>query len=180
MPDSNLSCWLDSDSCDNPGDSTLTQLNTSLFLLDSAVCTDPTQIQNLVTWLNFDSTNLSQSWVKADLPTTYHVIPTIIWPKVVDRGCGGAVDCYCRLVLSLYRYRQINAKSLRFLLRTISDSTLTQQNSIDSTLTQMAISMIKLSTHIPGFHGRLDYDSTHFSQSRVKFDSWLMSRAQPW
>ena len=29
------------------------------------------------------------------------------------------------------------------------------------------------------FHGRLDSDSTHLSQSRVKFDSRLMSRAQP-
>ena len=44
----------------------------------------------------------------------------------------------------------------------------------------MAISVIKLSIHIPGFHGRLDYDSTNLGQSRVKFDSWLMSRAQPW
>ena len=30
------------------------------------------------------------------------------------------------------------------------------------------------------FHGRLNSDSTHLSQSRVKFDSRLMSRAQPW
>ena len=35
-------------------------------------------------------------------------------------------------------------------------------------------------THIPDFHGRLNSDSTHLSQSRVKFDSRLMSRAQPW
>ena len=77
----------------------------------------------------------------------------------------------CRLDLFLYRYRQINAKSQRFLLRTISDSNWTQQYPVDSTLTQMAISVIKLSTHIPGFHGRLDYDSTHLSQSRVKFHS---------
>ena len=80
-------------------------------------------------------------------------------------------DCYNRLVLSLYRYRQINAKSSRFLLRTISDSTLTQQYPVDSTLTQMAISVTKLSTHIPGFHGRLNYDSTNLGQSRVKLDS---------
>ena len=71
----------------------------------------------------------------------------------------------------LLRYRQINAKSKHFLLRTIRDSILTQQYPVDSTLTQKAISVIKLSTHIPGFHGRLDYDSTHLSQSRVKFDS---------
>ena len=35
------------------------------------------------------------------------------------------------------------------------------------------------STHILDFHGRLDSDSTHLSQSRVNFDSRLMSRAQP-
>ena len=36
------------------------------------------------------------------------------------------------------------------------------------------------STHDLDFHCRLDSDSTHLSQSRVKFDSRLMSRAQPW
>ena len=35
-------------------------------------------------------------------------------------------------------------------------------------------------THILDFHGRLNSDSTHLSQSRVKFDSPLMSRAQPY
>ena len=36
-----------------------------------------------------------------------------------------------------------------------------------------------ISTHILDFHGRLDSDSTHLSQSWVKFDSRHMSRAQP-
>ena len=36
------------------------------------------------------------------------------------------------------------------------------------------------STHISDFHGWLNSDSTHLSQSRVKFDSRLMSWAQPW
>ena len=35
------------------------------------------------------------------------------------------------------------------------------------------------STHNLDFHGRLNSDSTHLSQSRIKFDSRLMSRAQP-
>ena len=53
---------------------------------------------NLLTWLNSDSTHLSQSWVKSDsrLITFY-----LIWEKVVDRGGGGVVECSCRLVLSL-------------------------------------------------------------------------------
>ena len=36
------------------------------------------------------------------------------------------------------------------------------------------------STHILDFQGRLNSDLTHLSQNRVKFDSGLMSRAQPW
>ena len=45
-----------------------------------------TQNPNLLTWLNSDSTHLSQSWVKSDswLITFY-----LIWQKVVDRGGGG-------------------------------------------------------------------------------------------
>ena len=35
------------------------------------------------------------------------------------------------------------------------------------------------STHIPDFHGRLNSDSTHLSQSQVEFDSRLMNPAQP-
>ena len=87
--------WFDSDSIQH-------------FTFLAWLCTDPTQIPNLVTWINSDSTNLNQSWVKSDLQL---ITLCLIWPKVVDRGCGGAVDCYYRLVLSLYRYRQINAKS---------------------------------------------------------------------
>ena len=67
-----FSGWLDSDSYDSPGDSTPTQLKS--------------QIPNLLTWLNFDPTHLSQSWVKSDsrLITFY-----LIWENVVDRGGGG-------------------------------------------------------------------------------------------
>ena len=43
--DSDFSGCLDSDSYDNPGDSTLTQLNTSLFWIDST----PTQLKSQ-TW----------------------------------------------------------------------------------------------------------------------------------
>ena len=44
--DSDFSDRLDSDSCDNPGDSTLTRLNTLVFLIDN---TDSTKIPNLLT-----------------------------------------------------------------------------------------------------------------------------------
>ena len=68
-----FSGWLDSDSYDSPGDSTQTQLKS--------------QIPNLLTWLNSDSTHLSQSWVKSDsrLITFFY----LIWENVVDRGGGG-------------------------------------------------------------------------------------------
>ena len=42
--DSDCSDWLDSDLCDNPGDSTLTQLNTLLSLIDSY----PTQLKSQI------------------------------------------------------------------------------------------------------------------------------------
>ena len=76
--------WLNSDS---------TQIPNSLTWLNS----DWTKKPHLLTWLNSDSTHLSQSWVKSDsrLITFY-----LIWEKVVDGG-GGAVECSCRLVLSL-------------------------------------------------------------------------------
>ena len=42
--DSDFSGRLDSDSCDNPGDSTLTRLNTLLFFIDST----PTQLKSQI------------------------------------------------------------------------------------------------------------------------------------
>ena len=82
-------------------------------------------------------------------------------------------------------------KILTFSLRKIGDSTLTQAVSswlnFDSNSIQLTQLWLKWqsawfdsdSTHILDFHGRLDSDSTHLSQSRVKFDSRLMSRPQP-
>ena len=56
-----FSGWLDSDSFDNPGDSTLTQLNTTLFLIDSTLTQLKSQICQLdstltqLIWLRFES-----------------------------------------------------------------------------------------------------------------------------
>ena len=73
--DSDTSGWLASDSCDNPGDSTLTQLNTSLFLIDSTLSAQ-TQLRNpkfadlTQLLLNSFESELSQIWL-----TTHYLLP---------------------------------------------------------------------------------------------------------
>ena len=54
------------------------------------------------------------------------------------------------------------------ILLTPSSNTWLKDDHSDSTLTRL----------IHDFHGQLNSDSTHLNQSRVKFDSRLMSRAQ--
>ena len=154
--------WLNSDS---------TQHLTFLVWLNF----DSTQISNLLTWLNSDSTHLSYSWVKSDsrLITFY-----LIWPKVVDRGLGvRSNEAVGWLFLCNATYE---CKILTFSLRK------NQWPNFDSNSIQLTQLWLKWrsawfdsdSTHIFDFHGRLNSDSTHLSQSRVKFDSRLMSRAQ--
>ena len=119
--DSDFSGWLDSDSCDNPGDSTLTQLNTSLFWIDYPILLK----SQTWTWLNSDSTHLSQNWVKSDswLITLY-----LIWPTVVDGG-GGGVRSNVAIVWFFPCNATDKCKILAFSLQKISDSTLTQAES---------------------------------------------------
>ena len=131
---------------------------------------------NLLTWLNSDSTHLSQSWVKSDtrLITFY-----LIWEKLLTGG-GGVRSNVAVGWLFLCKVTD-NCKILTFSLRKISDLTLTQAVSswLNSGLKWQSAWFGSDSTHILDFHGWLDSDSTHLSQSRVKFDSRLMSRAQP-
>ena len=113
-----------------------TQIPNLLTWLNS----DSTQNPNLLTWLNSDSTHLSQSWVKSDsrLITFY-----LIWEQVIDRGGGGvrsnvAVGWFflCKL--------QITARSWRFLLEKSLTQLWLKQYPVDSTLTQMTISVPRL------------------------------------
>ena len=122
-------------------------------------------------WLNSFESELSQIWL-----TTHHILPN--WGKSCWAGAGGGSN----VAVGWFFLCKVtdNCKILTFSLRKISDSALTQvvsswlnsdsnDNQRDSTLTRLILD----------FHGRLDSDSTHLSQSRVKFDSRLMSRAQP-
>ena len=129
-------------------------------------------------WLDSDSTDLSQSWVKSDsrLITFY-----LIRGKLLTGG-GGGVRSNVAVGWFFLCKATDNCKILTFSLRKISDSTLTQAVGIQLTqrwLKWQSAWFYSDSTHILDFHGRLDSDSTHLSQSRVKFDSRLMSRAQP-
>ena len=156
--------WLDSDS---------TQHFISLGWLNS----DSTQIPYLLTWLKSDLTHLSQSWVKSDsrLITFY-----LLWPQMLTGGWG---------VLSNVAFGWFFPCSATDKCKI---STFSLQNiwwlNFDSSSIQLTQLWLKWrstwfdsdSTHILDFHGRLNSDSTHLSQSRVKFDSRLMSRAQPW
>ena len=141
---------------------------------------DSTQIPNFLTWLNSDSTHLSQSWVKSDsrLITFY-----LIWPNVVYRGGvtgGGGEGVRSNVAVGCF-----------FLCKSTNLNVFSSENqwlSFDSSSIQLTQLRLKWRsawfdsdlTHILDFHDRLNSDSTHYSQSRVKFDSRLMSRAQPW
>ena len=157
--------WLNSDS---------TQIPNLLTWLNS----DSTQNPNLLTWLNSDSTHLSQSWVKSDsrLVTFY-----LIWQKVVDRGGGTGILSNVAVGWFFLWKNSDKCKILTFSLQK------NQWLNFDSRSIQLTQLWLKWrlawfnsdSTLILDFHGRLNSDSTHWSQSRVKFDSRLMSRAQP-
>ena len=104
----------------------------------------------------------------------------LIWPNVVY-GRGGvrsnvAVGCFflCKST--------DKCKILTFSLQKSSDSALTQAVSswLNSDSNGDQAWFDSDSTHILDFHGRLISNSTHLSQSRVKFNSRFMSRAQPW
>ena len=178
--DSYFSGWLDSDSLTIQ----VTQLwlnstfhfswLTQLRLNSNAKFPTLTQLR-----LNSFESELSQIWL-----TTHHILPNLTkmcWP-----GGGSTVVGSCRSVLSLWRYRQ-KGKILTFFLRK------NQWLNFDSSCIQLTQFWLKWrsavynnwewfdsdSTHDLNFHGRLDSDSTHLSQSGVKFDSRLMSRAQP-
>ena len=75
------------DSCDNPDDSTLTQLNTLLFLIDS----NPTQLKSQSCLP--DSTPIQLTWarVESNLLTTHHILPNLA--KNVDWGGESTVEC---------------------------------------------------------------------------------------
>ena len=119
--------WLNSDS---------TQIPNLLTWLNS----DSTQNPNLLTWLNSDSTHLSQSWVKFDsrLITFY-----LIWEKVVDRGGGGVRSDVTVGWFFLCKVTDI-ARSSRFLLEKSLTQLWLKQYPVDSTLTQMTISVTRL------------------------------------
>ena len=118
--------WLNSDS---------TQIPNLITWLNS----DSTQNPNLLTWLNSDSTHLSQSWVKSDsrLITFY-----LIWEKLLTGGGGVwsnvAVGWFFSLKL------QIIAIFSRFLFEKSMTQLWLKQYPVDSTLTQMTFSVIRL------------------------------------
>ena len=119
MVDSDFSGRIDSDSCDKPGDSALTQLN--VFFLDWHN-SESIQIPKLITWLNSDPTHfsqLSQLWLAA-----HRILPNVIkscWP-----GGGGGV----RLNVAVGWLFPCNAtnkcKIITFSPQNISDLSLTQ------------------------------------------------------
>ena len=154
------------------GDSTPTRLNTWLFLFDST----PTQLKSQS--CQPDSTLTQLFWVRSDSRLiTFYLILT---QKLLTGG-GGAVDWSCRLVLFL------NNATYKFKIVTFSlrKNKLLNIDSNSIQLTQLWLKWRSAwldydSTHIIGFHGRLNSDSTHLGQSPVKFDSRLTSRAQPW
>ena len=158
--------WLNSD---------LTQIPNLLSWLNS----DSTENPILITWPNPDSTHLSQSWVKSDsrLITFLSNLANSCWP-----GGGGVMRSHAAVGWFILRKATDKCKILTFSL---------QKNprlNFDSSSIQLTQLWLKWrsawfdsdSAHILDFHGRLNSDSTHLSQSRVKFDSRLMSRAQPW
>ena len=126
--DSDCSGWLNSNSCDIPGDSTLTQLNTALF---EWLNSDSTKIQNLITWLNSDLTHfnsfeseLNQMWL-----TTHHLLHNFA------KTClpGGAVERSRSLILSCYGTDK--CKILTFPLQKSVSQLWLKQHPVDSTLT---------------------------------------------
>ena len=77
---------------------------------------------NLRTWLNSDSTHLSQSWVKSD---SRLITFSLIWEKVVDTGGGGGVRSNVAVGWFVLCKFTDNCKILTFSLLKISDSTFT-------------------------------------------------------
>ena len=81
-----FSGWLDSDSCDNPGDSTLTQLNTYFSWLTQLRLNSNSKFANLTRLrLNSFESELSQIWLM-----THHILPNLAkscWPGG-GGGCG--------------------------------------------------------------------------------------------
>ena len=139
---------------------------TQLRLNSNPEFTNLTQLR-----LNLFESELSQIWL-----TTHHILPNltnICWPGGGGRSnvaIGWFLPCNttnkCKnLTFSLQRNKWLNFDS----------------SSIH--LTQLWLKWRSAwfdsdSTHAIDFHGRLNSDSTYLS--RVKFDSRLMSRAQPW
>ena len=173
--DSHFSGWLDSDSC--------TIQVIQLWLNSTLYFSWLTQLRlnsnsKSVNWLNSDSTHLSQSLVKFD---SRLIIFYLIWPKFVDRGGGVRSNAAVRW---LFPCNDINkCKILMF------PPQKNQWLKLDSSSIQLTPLWHKWrsawfdsdSTHINilDFQSRLNSDSTHSSQSRVKFDSRLMSATTP-
>ena len=141
-----------------------TQIPNLLTWLNS----DSTQNPNLLTWLNSDSTHLSQSWVKSDsrLITFY-----LIWEKVVDRG-GGGVRSNVAVCSGWFFLCKVTDNCKTFSLRKSVTQLWLKQYPVDSTLTQMTISVIRLwLDSYPGFSRptRLWPDSFESESSQI----WL-------
>ena len=145
----------------NPKFANLTQL----WLNSKSKFTNLTQL-----WLNSFESELSQIWLM-----THHILPDLAkscWPE----GGGGRSNVAAGLCKVTDKCK-ISTFSLQK----------NQWLNVDSSSIQLTQLWLKWrsawfdsdSTHILDFHSRLDSDSTHLSQSRVKFDSRLMSRAQP-
>ena len=81
-----------------------------------------TQYFAFLDWLNSDSTHLSRSWVKSDsqLITFY-----LIWPEIVDRGCGKAVQSNVAVDWFFPCNPTDECKIITFYHQTIHDSTFT-------------------------------------------------------
>ena len=101
---------------------------------------DSTQNTILITRLNSDSTHLSQSWVKSDSRLIKFYL---IWQKVIDRG-GGGVRSNAALGRFILCKASDKCKILRFSLKKSATQLWLKQYPVDSTLTQMTISVIRL------------------------------------
>ena len=129
---------------------------------------DSIQIPDLLSWFNADSIHLSQSWVKSDSRLI------TIWPKVVDRWRSNvAVGCFfpckstdkCKILTFSLQKKISDVESLISL----------NQYPVDSTLTQMTSSVIRLWIDSYPWFSRptqLSLDSFESESSQI----WLTTR----
>ena len=140
----------------NPKFANLTQLR-----LDSKPkFTNLTQL-----WLISFESELSQVWL-----TIHHILPNLGKNLLTGEGGGGAVECSCG-IWSFSVKLQIIARSWRFLFEKSVTQLWLKQYPVDSTLTQMTISVIRL---------WLDSHPWFSRPTRLWFDSFESESSQNW